>query len=96
MANIRSFNAQVRHYFAAAVTALAEEYPKPNRVKLTHFWLAEKLGISKPLAFALLARVAQTGKFYCLRLPNGPVYWKDDLISVGKVLDAFVSAQRQK
>lgn len=90
MARISSFNAQVRELFPRAVAVLAEEYPKPDRVKLTHFWLAEKLQISKPLAFALLARVAQTQKFYCLRIPDGPIYWNNDMVKLGTVFDALM------
>jgi hypothetical protein len=72
-----------------AIQVMEEEYPKPNRVKLTHFWLAEKLGIKNVVAFALLAKVAQKN-LMCRRLMNGPIYWDNDMISLGTVIELMM------
>lgn len=86
MANIKRLHQVCKALMPLAIQAMEEEYVKPNRVKLTHFWLAEKLGIKNVVAFALLAKVAQKN-LMCRRLMDGPIYWDNDLIEVGMVLD---------
>lgn len=87
--------ARVKELFPHAVAAMKKEYHKPDRVKLTHYWIAEQLEIPKYLAFVLLARVAQK-RVFCVRMPNGPIYWDNELISVGRVMDAIASIRIRK
>lgn len=72
-------NSQLKDkYMSAALAVMEEEFSKPlaQRQKLTHVWLAEKLGISKGLAFPLLLRLAGRKKL-CQKFPAGPIYWTD-------------------
>lgn len=94
MPQIKKLHAQVKDLIPQAIVLMAEEYNNPERGKLTHFWLAEKLGIERKVAFVLLARVAQRRK-YCVRLPHGPIYWDNDLIPVGTVID-LITQNRAK
>lgn len=94
-ANSVARNSIAKTLIPQAIRVMEEEYEKPDRVKLTHYWLAEKLNISNRLAFAVLAKVAQKKKL-CRRFPNGPIYWDNDVITVGTALDALIGNQNQE
>lgn len=95
MPNIKQSKSIAKDHIPAALKVMEEEYVKENRVKLTHFWLAERLGITNHIAFVVLANIAQKKKF-CRRIPNGPIYWDNDLIKVGELLDALVGNKQQE
>lgn len=80
----------------AAIAAMRKEYAKPlaQRVKLTHYWIATQLQISKGLAFAVLAQVAYYRQM-CIRLPSGPIYWDNDMLSAGFIIDAIRNHQKK-
>lgn len=80
----------VKTLIPSAIAIMEAEYPKPigERVKLTHVWLAEQLQVPRGVAFAVLAQVAYRCKL-CVRLPEGAIYWFNDPITVGVVMDAI-------
>jgi hypothetical protein len=85
MGSIKGLHALCRTLMPAAIEAMQKEYTKRNRVKLTHYWLAEQMGIENRVAFALLAKIAQK-KILCVRLPNGPIYWDNDKLTIGDLI----------
>lgn len=95
MPSLKKLNPIVKTYVQQAISVMEKEYHKSDRVKLTHLWLAEKLGISKHLAFAVLAKVAQKKKM-CRRVPNGPIYWDNEMVQAGEILDAVIGNQNQE
>ena len=94
-ANSVARNSIARTLIPMAITIMEEEYEKPDRVKLTHYWLAEKLNIPNRLAFAVLAKVAQKKKL-CRRFPNGPIYWDNDVVTVDFAVDNLIGNQNQE
>ncbi len=78
----------------AACAVMAEEYVKPigKRIKLTHYFIAEKLQITNGVAYAVLAQVAYRRK-YCLRLGDGAIYWDNEPLPVGKVMEAVANTK---
>lgn len=86
MGSIKGLHALCHTLMPKAIEAMTKEYVKPNRVKLTHYWLAEQMDIENRVAFALLAKVAQK-RILCVRLPNGPIYWDNEILSIGQLMD---------
>lgn len=85
----RKFNEQIRQncikLFKPAKELLKAEYTKSDRVKLTHYWLAQQLNIPNFTAFVLLAMLARY-KVYCVRIPDGPIYWDNEKVNLNEVL----------
>jgi hypothetical protein len=79
MATIKHIHAIATALIPIAIVKIGEEYVKPTRRKLTHFWLAEQMAIERRLAFILLEKVAKK-RLFCIQLPTGPIYWDNELI----------------
>lgn len=97
--NLRKKNAEfelAKTYIGAAHEIMKEEYSKKyGRVKLTHFWIAEKLDIHPKIAFKLLILMAAHRRHFCIKLPMGPIFWDNDLIPCGVVFDAIQNAKAE-
>ncbi len=90
MAKIKAYK-QARENTKRALLILAVEFAKPRaeRVKLTHFWLAEKLGVERIVAFILLEKMAGRREF-CVQMPAGPIFWLDDQITLTQMTKLLV------
>lgn len=86
MAKLKGLHQICRNLMPSAQAVMEQEYVKPNRVKLTHFWLAEQLGTSKLIAFHLLQKMAKA-KIKCVQTPAGPIFWDNEKLTVGKALE---------
>lgn len=77
-----------------ALDLLAVEYVNPDRPKLTHWWLAEKMDISQADAYQLL--ILCVPRCPCLtQIPNGPIFWYNELMLVGMAIDLFIKHTRR-
>lgn len=85
MAKTKNLHKICYNLLPSAYVVLREERIKPNRVKLTHFWLAEQLGISKIVAFHLLIKMAKK-KMWCTQMPSGPIFWDNEVLSVAEIM----------
>lgn len=81
----------------AAHVLMEVEYkkPEPERVKLTHYWLAEQMNIKNHIAYKLLILMAYKRRHFCIKLPLGPIFWDNALVPCGVVMDAISNARRQ-
>lgn len=85
MAKTKNLYKICRNLLPASHKVLLEEYVKPNRVKLTHFWLAKQLGISNLIAFHLLLLMAKK-RMWCVQMPSGPIFWDNEVLSVADIM----------
>lgn len=86
MAKIVGLHQIARNLIPSAFALMEKEYVKPNRVKLTHFWLAKNLGTSNLIAFHLLQKMAKM-RILCLQTPAGPIFWDNESLTVGRALE---------
>jgi hypothetical protein len=78
-----------RNLVPSAFKVLQEERFKSNRVKLTHFWLAEQLGISNLVAFHLLQILAKK-RMWCVQMPSGPIFWENEVLPVADIMRMMI------
>ena len=89
----RRVHAQAREAWNRAVAIMSEEYLREGRVKLTHFWLAEKLETERIVAFILLQKLAKRG-IMCVQFPAGPIFWSDEKLPAGEVERLMVPKEK--
>lgn len=89
MTDIKKPHLSAKDFVAAAIVEMEKEYVKPERSKLTHYWLAEKLGIPNHIAFVVLDKIA-CRKILCRRIPNGSIHWDNEMVELGVILDKII------
>lgn len=79
-------HAKAREHLQDALRVLEEEYSNPNREKLTHIWLANRLHISSGIAYRLLIMCVPRSD-YIVQFGHGPIFWTNDKLTVGEVMN---------